>query len=261
VSSVPDPDKLATFFDDPRALPLLDVLDPDRVPSHVAIIMDGNGRWAAQRRKPRLAGHRQGALAVREAIGTAIQLGIEYLTIYSFSSENWTRSEEEVSGLMTLFVEVLERELASLQKRGVRVLVAGDMSALPSKTREAFERCVAKTAGNPGLTLVVALNYGSRQELTAAARALAREVAAGTLAPDDIDEQAIEAHLYTAGIPDPDLLVRTSGEMRLSNFLLWQAAYTELWITEVLWPDFARTDLLEAVIAFQRRSRRFGGAE
>jgi undecaprenyl diphosphate synthase len=247
------------FFKSKRAQALLAEFDPATTPHHVAIIMDGNGRWAKKRGLPHVAGHSAGAKAVRECIATSIELGIGYLTIYTFSSENWSRSTEEVTGLMSLFIEVLERELTNLQRMHVRVLVIGEMDALPDKTREAFERVVAKTADNDGLSLVVALNYGGRVEIAEAARSLARDVAAGKLDPEAIDENAFAARLYTAEIPDPDLLIRTSGEMRVSNFLLWQIAYSELWVTSTLWPDFDRTDLLRAVIDFQKRDRRFGG--
>lgn len=255
----PDASSRAEFFHSKRAAELLAEFDTARVPSHVAVIMDGNGRWAEKRGLPRLAGHRAGAKAVREAIAAAIELGIGYLTIYSFSSENWRRPEDEVSGLMRLFVEVLERELAELDRVEVRVKVIGDLSGLPPATRDAFQGCVARTADNQGMTLVVALNYGARGDLTSAARSIAREVAAGTLSPEDVDESAIAARLSTAGVPDPDLLVRTSGEMRVSNFLLWEIAYSELWVTATLWPDFGRTDLLKAVVDYQKRARRFGG--
>ncbi|TLM97852.1 MAG: isoprenyl transferase [Actinobacteria bacterium] len=238
---------------------MLGEFDADASPAHVAIIMDGNGRWAAKRGLPRLAGHSAGAKAVREAIAASIELGIRYLTIYSFSSENWTRPRDEVVGLMKLFVEVLEREMVNLERMRVRVKVIGDMSALPDATRESFERCVTRTADNPGLTLVVALNYGGRGDIVNAARDLAEDVAAGRLAPEAVDEAAITSRLSTAGIPDPDLVVRTSGEMRVSNFLLWEIAYSELWVTDTLWPDFKRVDLLRAVVAFQKRERRFGG--
>ena len=239
---------------------LLAELDTERVPAHIAIIMDGNGRWAARRGLPRLAGHRAGAKAVREVIAAAIELDIRYLTIYSFSSENWGRPQDEVSGLMTLFVEVLEREMSNLSKMDVRVVVAGRRDDLPQATREAFDRTEMQTAGNCGLTLVVALNYGGRIELTDAVSAIAREVASGVLDPDNITEEVIESHLYTAGIPDPDLLVRTSGELRISNFLLWQLAYTEFWVTDTLWPDFDRHELLRGVVDYQSRERRFGGS-
>jgi len=256
----PAPSSLAAFYADTPGAALVAHLDTASVPRHVAIIMDGNGRWAQQRGLPRLAGHRAGAKAVREAIASAIELGIRFLTIYSFSSENWSRPEEEVRGLMDLFVEVLERELENLQRMNVRVKVAGRIQDLPRKTASAFRACEQQTAGNEGMTLVVALNYGGRVELLDAMRAIAEQVRAGTLQPDGITEQTIADHLYTAGIPDPDLVIRTSGEMRVSNFLLWQIAYAELWVTETLWPDFDRTTLLEGVLDFQARARRFGGA-
>jgi len=255
----PSDSSRAKFYKSKRATALLAEFDPTRAPTHVAVIMDGNGRWAAKRGLPAIAGHSAGAKAVREVIAASIELQIDFLTIYSFSSENWSRPEDEVSGLMRLFIEVLEREVTNLMRMNVSVEVIGVMDELPDATREAFERICAKTAENTGLTLVVALNYGGRGEILAAARALAAEAAAGTLEPADIDETVFASHLSTAGIPDPDLLVRTSGEWRVSNFLLWQIAYSELWITNVLWPDFNRTDLLRAVIDFQKRDRRFGG--
>jgi undecaprenyl diphosphate synthase len=255
----PDASSRADFFRGKRAQELLGEFDPSRTPAHVAVIMDGNGRWAEKRGLPRLAGHRAGAKAVRESIATAIELGISYLTIYSFSSENWSRPRDEVSGLMSLFVEVLERELANLDRMKVRVRVIGDMQALPDGTRQAFERCIARTAQNSGLTLVVALNYGGRADIVSATRRIAEKAAQGDLDPADIGEQTLAAELSTDGIPDPDLVVRTSGEMRVSNFLLWEIAYSELWVTATLWPDFGRTDLLRAVVDFQKRRRRFGG--
>lgn len=251
----------ADFFRGKRAGELLREFDPDRTPTHVAVIMDGNGRWAEKRGLPRLAGHRAGAKAVREAIASAIELGVSFLTIYSFSSENWTRPRDEVTGLMALFVEVLERELANLERMHVRVRVIGEIGDLPDATRESFERCVRRTADNDGLTLVVALNYGGRNDLVAATRTLARLAATEQLDPDSIEEKDISAHLSTAGIPDPDLVIRTSGELRVSNFLLWEIAYSELWVTATLWPDFDRTDLLKAVVDFQKRHRRFGGTQ
>ena len=229
------------------------------MPRHLAIIMDGNGRWAEKRALPRIAGHRAGAKAVREAIAASIELGIGYLTIYSFSSENWSRPRDEVSGLMTLFVEVLERELENLERMHVRVRVIGDLAGLPQATAAAFSRCVERTADCDGLTLVVALNYGGRSDLVNATRQIARHCVEHGLDPDAIDEATVSSALSTAGIPDPDLVIRTSGEMRVSNFLLWEIAYSELWVTAVLWPDFGRTDLLKAVVDFQKRTRRFGG--
>ncbi len=256
----PSLDSQREFFAQGPGLELLDVLDRSAVPAHVAIIMDGNGRWAAARGLPRIAGHRAGAKAVREAIAAALEIGLQVLTIYSFSSENWRRPAEEVSGLMDLFVEVLERELDNLQQRDVRVVVAGRRDGLPEATRSAFARTEQVTATNSTMTLVVALNYGGRQEILDAVRSLSAQTAQGTILPSDIDEDLFAAHLYTAGVPDPDLVVRTSGELRVSNFLLWQIAYSEFWITETLWPDFDRHELLRAVVDYQQRTRRFGGA-
>ncbi len=255
----PDASSRAEFFHGKRAAELLTEFDATRVPAHVAIIMDGNGRWAEKRGLPRLAGHRAGAKAVREVIAAAIELGVGYLTIYSFSSENWSRPKDEVFGLMALFVEVLERELVNLERMHVRVRVVGDLPGLPDATRKAFERCIARTADNEGMTLVVALNYGARADIVSAARALAEKAAAGEIDPGSIDEAAVSSALSTAGIPDPDLVIRTSGEMRISNFLLWEIAYSELWVTATLWPDFGRTDLLKAVVDYEKRQRRFGG--
>jgi len=256
---VPDPTSRYDFFHSKRARTLLAEFDPEKTPTHVAVITDGNRRWARKRGLPAVAGHSAGAKAVREAIAASIELGISYLTLYSFSSENWSRPDDEVSGLMSLFVEVLERELVNLERMHVRVVVIGRMNELPAKTREAFERVIARTTDNEALTLVVALNYGARAEIADAIRTIAEQVSAGELASADIDEAAISSRLYTAGIPDPDLLIRTSGEFRVSNFLLWQIAYSELWVTATLWPDFDRTDLLRAVVDFEKRERRFGG--
>ena len=247
------------FFSSERSRALLPHLDPEAVPAHVAIIADGNGRWAAARGLPRAAGHRAGAKAIEEAIAAAKECGIRYLTIYSFSTENWRRPLSEVSALMGLFVEVLQAKMVDLMAQGVRVRVIGDLDTMPPKTASAFRKAVADTAANKSLDLVVALNYGGRDEIVRASRALARDAADGLIGPDEIDETAFAGRLYTAGIPDPDLLIRTSGEMRLSNFLLWQVAYSEIRVTDVLWPDFCRDDLLEAVADYQGRERRFGG--
>ncbi len=238
---------------------LLARLDTDALPQHVAIIMDGNGRWAAKRGVPRILGHRAGAKAIRESIAACIELAIPYLTIYSFSSENWRRSADEVSGLMGLFVEVLESEIGNLMQQGVRVRVIGSEEGVPSPTMQAFRRTEARTADNDRLTLVVALNYGGRMEIAEAVKDIARDAQRGALDPEAITEETISDRLYTRGIPDPDLIVRTSGEMRISNFLLWQLAYSEIWVTATLWPDFKRGDLLRAVVDYQKRSRRFGG--
>lgn len=255
----PDASSRAAFFGGKRGQALLAEFDAERVPHHVAIIMDGNGRWAQKRGLPRLAGHRAGAKAVREIIAASIEAGIGFLTIYSFSSENWSRPREEVSGLMTLFVEVLERELDNLVTMHVRVRVIGDTSGLPKATAEAFGRCEARTAAMDGLTLVVALNYGGRSDIVEAARRLAQQVQDDEIAVEDIAEASISEALSTTGIPDPDLVIRTSGEMRVSNFLLWEIAYSELWVTATLWPDFGRNDLLKALVDYQKRQRRFGG--
>jgi undecaprenyl diphosphate synthase len=256
-----DRDRLHACFSHKRDRELLTDFDPARVPAHVAVIMDGNGRWASRRGLPRIAGHRAGAKAIRECIETCIELGVRYLTLYSFSSENWRRPEDEVKGLMTLFVEVLEAELSRLEEKGVRLVLIGREYDLPSATREAFLRAEERTRDNAQLTLVVAMNYGGRGEIVDATRAIAREAAEGRIDPDAVDESVVASHLYTADIPDPDLVVRTSGEMRISNFLLWQIAYAELWVTQVLWPDFKRGDLLRAVVEYGRRGRRFGGTE
>ena len=249
----------SAFFASDRGRGLLSRLDRGRVPAHVAIIMDGNGRWAAGRGLPRVAGHRAGAKAIEEAIASAIECGVRYLTIYSFSTENWRRPQDEVSALMGLFVEVLKGKMSDLMDQRVRVRVIGRLGEMPPATARAFREAMVQTESNDVLDLVVALNYGARTEIVDAARALASMSASGKLDPAAIDEAVLSAHLYTAGLPDPDLLIRTSGEFRVSNFLLWQIAYAELYVTETLWPDFGRDDLLEAVVDYQARERRFGG--
>ena len=231
----------------------------DKVPRHVAIIMDGNGRWAKQRGLPRAAGHRAGAEAVRRALQAAADNGVEVLTLYAFSSENWRRSEEEISDLTALMRFYLERELKTLAKEGVRLKLIGDYSAFGGELVERLERAVERTATNSRLTLVVALSYGSRAEITGAARKLAAKAAAGEIDPKSIDEDAIAAELQTADLPPLDLLIRTSGEVRLSNFLLWQAAYAELLFLDILWPDFDEQAFGDALDAFTSRERRFGG--
>jgi undecaprenyl diphosphate synthase len=230
-----------------------------RVPRHVAIIMDGNGRWAKQRGLPRAAGHRAGAEAVRRALQAAADNGVEVLTIYAFSSENWRRSEEEISDLTALMRFYLERELKTLEKEKVRLKLIGDYSAFGPELAERLEKAVARTAANTRLTLVIALNYGSRAELAAAARRLGIKAATGEIEPSSIDENAIAAELQTADLPELDLLIRTSGEVRLSNFLLWQAAYAELLFLDVLWPDFDEQTLADALSTYAARERRFGG--
>ncbi len=229
------------------------------VPRHVAIIMDGNGRWAVSRGLPRVAGHREGVKAARAIVRAAHELGMDYLTLYAFSTENWSRPENEVSTLMKLLEESIYRELPELMERNVRLRVIGRPTGVPQPVRRGIDRVVAETRHNTGLNLIMAFNYGGRDELVDTFRALARQVAAGALDPDAISEAEIARTLYTAGIPDPDLLIRTSGEMRVSNFLLWQIAYTELWVTPTLWPDFSPAELYGAVADFQGRTRRFGG--
>jgi undecaprenyl diphosphate synthase len=229
------------------------------VPRHVAIIMDGNGRWAAKRGLPRAAGHRAGAEAVRATLRAAAAAGVEVLTLYAFSSENWRRSEEEVTDLKGLLAFYVEKELETLHREGVRLLLIGDPSPFGPHLMERLERAVERTAHNDRMTLVVALNYGSRGEIAAAARKLAGEVANGKRDAASIDEEAITGALDTAGLPELDLLIRTSGEVRLSNFLLWQAAYAELMFVDTLWPDFDGTALNDALARFAGRQRRFGG--
>jgi undecaprenyl diphosphate synthase len=229
-----------------------------RPPVHVAIIMDGNGRWARSRGLPRIAGHRRGVDAVRRAVRAAGELGIEYLTLFSFSSENWRRPLEEVQELMKLLRFYLRNELDELHGNGVRFRMIGDRSRLPADIMSLIEEAEAKTAQNQRLTLMIALSYGGRDEIIAATRRLAEAVRAGTLNPSDISASDLERNLDTAGVPDPDLMIRTSGEQRLSNFLLWQSAYAEFVFLERLWPDFDKPDLEQAVTEFQRRDRRYG---
>jgi undecaprenyl diphosphate synthase len=229
-------------------------------PVHVAIIMDGNGRWAKARGLPRIAGHRRGAEAVRRTIIAATELGIRYLTLYGFSSENWKRPAEEVDDLMGLLRHYLRGEIAELHRNGVRLRVIGDRARLAPDIVAMIENAEAMTRSNTGLNLVIALSYGSRAEIATAMQAVARRVAAGTLAPEAIDETTVSQALWTAEIPDPDLVVRSSGEKRLSNFLLWQSAYAELVFVDTLWPDFGKDDLLLAIGEFHRRERRYGAA-
>jgi len=229
-------------------------------PRHVAIIMDGNRRWARGRGLPALEGHRRGILALREVTRAASDLGIEIVTVYGFSTENWRRDASEIAFLFDLCVHFAKTELIELNKNNVRVRIIGDWQALPERSREALASLQAQTAANTGLILNLAVNYSSRSELERAVRAIAADVAAGKLAVDAIDDNLIATYLYTAGIPDPDLLIRPGGEHRLSNFLLYQAAYTELVMSDVYWPDFSRSDLERAVAEFASRTRRFGGS-
>jgi undecaprenyl diphosphate synthase len=230
----------------------------DAVPRHVAIIMDGNGRWARERLLPRTFGHRSGMNAVREVIEGAAEAGLGYLSLFAFSRENWERPASEVNALMSLLEEYVAREADELEARGVQVRVLGDLTRLSPSAASAVEEVVGRTAANHRLVLNLFVSYGARDELVRAVRLLARDARDGTLDPDGIDAADLEAHLYTAGVPDPDLLIRTSGESRISNFLLWQLAYAEIYISPVLWPDFTRANLFEAIRDFQRRERRFG---
>ena len=230
-----------------------------RVPRHVAIIMDGNGRWAKQRGLPRAAGHRAGAEAVRRALQAAADQGVEVLTLYAFSSENWRRSTEEISDLTALMRFYLERELKTLDKEGVRLKLIGDHSAFGGELSQRLEKAVERTAANERLTLVIALSYGSRAEIAGAARRLAAKAATGEMDPSAIDESVLAAELQTADLPELDLLIRTSGEVRLSNFLLWQAAYAELLFLDTLWPDFDEQTFADALNIYAARDRRFGG--
>jgi undecaprenyl diphosphate synthase len=232
---------------------------PDRRPRHVAIIMDGNGRWAQERGKPRIEGHRAGAESVRRIVRASGRLGIDALTLYSFSSENWKRPADEVEGLMTLYIECLVRERDELVGNDVRFIQIGRREGLPSGVMDEVRAMEEATAHCTGLKLVIALNYGSRGEITDAVRTIARRVQEGALAPDAIDEDTIAAHLYTAGLPDPDLLIRTAGEHRVSNYLLWQISYAEFFVTDICWPDFDEAQLRDAIRAYAARTRRFGG--
>jgi undecaprenyl diphosphate synthase len=230
---------------------------PD-IPRHIAVIMDGNGRWAKERGLPRREGHRAGAESVREITDACIDIGVEYLTLYAFSSENWNRPEAEVTALMALLDRFLLDKAKDLKRQNIRLLAIGQLERLPAKTRSLLEKIKSETAHHTALTLVLALSYGAREEIVSAARSLANDVAAGRLESDEITPEIFASRLQTAGIPDPDLLVRTSGEMRVSNFLLWQISYAEMVIVKKFWPDFRTNDLVEAVKEYQRRHRRFG---
>ena len=228
------------------------------IPRHIAIIMDGNGRWAKERGLPRLEGHRVGAESVQEVLEASIQLGVEYLTLSAFSSENWSRPATEVSALMGLLNRFLENKAKELDRQNVRLIAIGQVDRLPEKTRVLIERIEARTANHTTLTLVLALSYGGREEIVEAARSLASDAAAGNISASDIDAELFASRLQTSGIPDPDLLIRTSGEMRVSNFLLWQISYAEIVIVKKYWPDFRHGDLLDSVEEYKRRHRRFG---
>ena len=256
-----DEQKLVEYFSQaPEDVSLADV-DLGRLPSHISIIMDGNGRWATRQGKERGEGHIAGISSLRETITTCVRLGIDSLSAYAFSTENWKRPQQEVDLLMHLFATTLLAELPLFHQENVRLEFLGDIEALPEKTREVFEQGLAETADHTGMVLALAVNYGARAELTRAARLIAADVAAGKLSAEEVDESLVASHLYTADIGDPDLLIRTSGELRLSNYLLWQLAYSEFYVTNTLWPDFDRWELLRAIRSFQARDRRFGGVK
>lgn len=233
-------------------------IDRERMPRHVAIIMDGNGRWAKQHGLARMFGHRQGVETVHRITEAAAELGIRYLTLYAFSTENWNRPQQEVDALMELLVDTIAKETPTLMKNNVRLLTIGDLKRLPKSAQDKFRLCMEQTAANTGLRLVIALSYSARWEMIRATQQIAREVQSGTLRTEDIDEAAIADRLTTYGMPDPDLLIRTSGELRISNFLLWQCAYSELYFTSCLWPDFTVEEFYKALIDYQGRERRFG---
>lgn len=228
------------------------------IPQHIAIIMDGNGRWAKSKGMPRAIGHREGVRSVREIVTVCGELGVKYLTLYAFSTENWRRPKDEVSTLMSLLVTSLRQEINDLHKNKIRLTTIGDLTQLPKEAQRELQDAVERTKDNPGLTLNLALSYSGRWDVVRAIRRIAIESRSGKISPEDIDERLVASFLSTAGIPDPDLLIRTSGEMRLSNFLLWELAYTEFFISPVYWPQFRRTELYEAVLSFQKRERRFG---
>lgn len=235
------------------------VLDENNIPKHIAIIMDGNGRWAKKRKLPRTMGHKAGVETIRRVIKEAHILGIKYLTLYAFSTENWKRPDEEVSALMKLLVEYLRSELAELNKNGVVIKVSGDISKLPKEAQNEILEAIEVTKNNKGIVLNIAFNYGGRDEIIRAVKLLCEEVKCGNINSENIDEEVFENFLYTKNIPDPDLIIRPSGEQRISNFLLWQCAYSEFWYSNVCWPDFKEEHLRKAIYDYQQRDRRYGG--
>lgn len=237
---------------------LKDQIDVLRLPQHIAVIMDGNGRWAKEKGKMRIFGHKNGVVAVRDTVEGAVELGIKYLTLYAFSTENWNRPKIEVTALMELLVSTINKETKTLMENGVRLNAIGDLKSLPAKCYRQLQEAIKKTKDNKNCTLTLALSYSSRWEIVDAVRKIAEKVEKQDLNVEEITEQVFSDHLNTAGIPDPELMIRTSGECRISNYLLWQLAYSELYFTPKLWPDFRREDLFEAVIDFQKRERRFG---
>jgi undecaprenyl diphosphate synthase len=244
-----------------NALSLYDDIDKSNIPRHIAIIMDGNGRWAKKKNLPRVMGHKAGVEALREIVSTSSRIDIKVLTLYAFSTENWKRSEDEVSSLMDLLVVYLKNEVNELNEKGVKIITAGDISKLPLKCREELKRAYEITNKNTGLILNLALNYGGRAEIVEAVRKISVQVRDGKIEPDEIDENIVSRYMWTGGLPDPDLIIRPSGELRLSNFLLWQCAYSEFWFSDIYWPDFNSEYLYRAIIDYQTRDRRFGGVK
>ena len=248
------------FFKDTKNNEELNIeLDEKNIPKHVAIIMDGNGRWAKQRNMPRTMGHKAGVETIRRILKEAQRLGVKYITLYAFSTENWKRPKEEVGALMKLLVQYFRLELNELHENGVVVNTIGDISKLPKECIEEIKKAKEKTKNNTGIVMNLALNYGGRDEIVRAVKLLTKDVAEGKISGEEIDEKSIEKYLYTAGMPDPDMIIRPSGEQRLSNFLLWQCAYSEFWYSDINWPDFTEKDLRRAIFDFQNRDRRFGG--
>ncbi len=237
---------------------LLEDIDMSRVPRHVVVIMDGNGRWAQQQQQQRLFGHQHAITAVRETVEAAVDLNVQYLTLYTFSTENWNRPQEEVLGLMDLIIKAVREETPLLMKHNVRMVPIGDINRLPQKSRENLQYCIDTTARNTGLTLIMALSYSARWEIGEALKQIVSDVRQGRLSTETVDEETIRNYLTTKDFPDPDLMIRTGGELRISNFLLWQMAYTELYFTSLLWPDFRKEHFYEAVRDYQNRQRRFG---
>jgi undecaprenyl diphosphate synthase len=237
---------------------LIDQINTEKLPSHIAIIMDGNGRWAKGKGKFRIFGHRNGVISVRETTETCAELGIKYLTLYAFSTENWSRPKAEVDALMNLLVDTIEKEIPTLQKNSIRLATIGDTKSLPPKCIDKLAHAVEVTKNNTRMQLVLALSYSAKWDLTNCVRNIAKDIKSGTIGVDDINDTLIDNYLSTRGIPHPELLIRTSGEQRISNFLLWEIAYSELYFTEVLWPDFRKEDLYKAIIDYQKRERRFG---
>lgn len=233
-------------------------IDSGNLPEHIAIIMDGNGRWAKERGKLRVFGHHHGVESVRQVVEAAVEVGIPFLTLYAFSSENWNRPKYEVAALMEILVSAINKETKTLMKNGIKLSAIGDLKQLPEPCRKQLQKAIEKTANNTKCTLVLALSYSSKHEIVDATRRLAEKVKAGEINSEDIDEEIFSKHLYTKDIPDPELMIRTSGEIRISNFLLWQLAYAELYFTDKMWPDFRKEDFYSAILEFQKRERRFG---